>query len=204
MKIAIIGQGVFGSFLWRELNRVAPELIGTPQDTDVDTIILAVPSSAYEEVASKFKDLHLVNVCSTQAKTNWICQKHSSKVTGIHPLFGPRSPHEGRSAIVTLKDCEESARIIELFELIMGDTSIELLGGNGMEHDEMMAKVHIPVVKLQAQIKQIMKEASDIPMYDRYQPTSFKRLVDFSKTFGDMPEGTLSSILDNPFYKETK
>ena len=201
MKIAIVGQGVFGSFLWRELNAVAPELMSTPHDVDVDTFILAVPSSAYEEVAKEHTGMHLVNVCSTQAKTNWICQKHSANVTGIHLLFGPRSPRQHRSSIVTAK-CDESKDIIELFRRIMDEHVIELLGGNGMEHDEMMAKMHIPVVKLQAQIKEIIADAGTLCEYERYMPTSFKRLVEFSNTFGDMPEGTLSSILDNPFYKD--
>ena len=201
MKIAIVGQGVFGSFLWKEINRVAPEMVTMPHEPDVNTVILAVPSSAYDEVARKYSGLHLINVCSTQARTNWLCQKYSEKVTGIHLLFGPRSPRDGRSAIVTTK-CEESSRVIRLFELIIEDSVIELLGGNGMEHDEIMAKVHIPVVKLQAQIKKIVAEADEVCRHEFYMPTSFKKLVEFSKTFGDMPEGTLTSILDNPFYKE--
>ena len=44
-----------------------------------------------------------------------------------------------------------------------------------------------------------MEQAEGIPA--EFQPTSFKRLVEFSKTFSDMPEGTLSSILDNPSIK---
>jgi len=199
MKIAIVGTGAFGSFLWRELHRVASDSIATPYDTGIDTVILAVPSSAYDKVARKYRGMHLINVCSTQAKTNWICQKYSDKVTGIHPLFGPRSPMEGRTAIVTTR-CEESAEFLDVFDLITTGGLKLMLGGNGLEHDKVMSKVHIPVVQLQARIKEIIKGAEGIAK--DHIPTSFHKLREFSETFGDMPEGTLSSILDNPFYKE--
>ena len=195
MKLGIIGSGVFGSFLMREISKVAPEVltfIGEP-----DTIILAVPSTSYEATAKKFKGKHLINVCSVQAKTNWICSKHSSAVTGIHPLFGPRSGSSERTAIITRK-CDYTPAVVELFQKL-NTTSLELLGGDGWEHDEVMAKTHVPVVRLQKQIKDIMEQAEGIPI--EFQPTSFKRLTEFSQTFGDMPEGTLSSILDNPSIK---
>lgn len=192
MKLAIIGNGVFGPFLRREINKVAPECLH--HESEADTIILAVPSNEYEKVAKEFKGKHLINVCSVQSKTNWICSKYSTDVTGIHPLFGPRSEATDRTAIVT-KTCDHSQEIVDLFEKL-GTKITELFGGDGWEHDEVMSKTHIPVVHLQKQIKEIMDLADGIPK--EYQPTSFKRLVDFSKTFGDMPEGTLSSILDNP------
>lgn len=195
MKLGIIGSGVFGSFLMREISKVAPEVLTFIGEAD--TILLAVPSTSYEATAKKFKGKHLINVCSVQAKTNWICSKHSTVVTGIHPLFGPRSGSSERTAIVT-KKCDCTNAVVELFKKL-NTTSLELLGGDGWEHDEVMAKTHVPVVHLQKQIKDIMEKAEGVPT--EFQPTSFKRLVEFSKTFSDMPEGTLSSILDNPSIK---
>ena len=195
MKLGIIGSGVFGPFLLREISKVAPEVLTFIGECD--TVILAVPSTNYEEVAKNFKGKHLINVCSVQAKTNWICSKYSSAVTGIHPLFGPRSGSSERTAIIT-KRCDQTNSIVELFNKL-NTTSLELLGGDGWEHDEVMAKTHVPVVHLQKQIKDIMEQAEGISK--EFQPTSFKRLVEFSKTFSDMPEGTLSSILDNPSIK---
>ena len=195
MKLGIIGSGVFGPFLMREIGKVAPEVLTFIGECD--TVILAVPSINYEEVAKNFKGKHLINICSVQAKTNWVCSKYSSAVTGIHPLFGPRSGQSERTAIIT-KKCDYTPAVVELFKKL-NTTSLELLGGEGWEHDEVMAKTHVPVVHLQKQIKDIMEQAEDIPT--EFQPTSFKRLVEFSKTFSDMPEGTLSSILDNPSIK---
>ena len=195
MKLGIIGNGVFGPFLMREISKVAPEVLTFIGESD--TIILAVPSTEYEAVAQNFKGKHLINVCSVQAKTNWVCSKYSSAVTGIHPLFGPRSGPSERTAIIT-KTCEHTPAVVDLFREL-NTVSLELLGGEGWEHDEVMAKTHVPVVRLQKQIKDIMEQAESIPA--EFQPTSFKRLVEFSKTFSDMPEGTLSSILDNPAIK---
>lgn len=192
MKIAVIGDGVFGTFLRKEIVRVAPNILA--HEEVADTFILAVPSSAYDEVASNWIGNHLVNVCSIQAKTNWLCSKWSKDVTGIHPLFGPRSGMEGRSALVT-RECAKSEEIIQLFQ-DMGASVLRLTEGDGWKHDDIMSKTHIPVVRLQEQIKDIMKTAEGID--EEYMPTSFKRLIEFEKTFGDMPEGTLSSILDNP------
>ena len=192
MKVAVIGDGVFGTFLKEEIIRVWPNKL--VHELEADTLILAVPSSAYDVVAQRFQGKHLVNVCSVQAKTNWVCSTWSKDVTGIHPLFGPRSGLQGRSAIVT-KECSKSEDIIKLFQCMEAKV-LRLTDGEGWHHDDVMSKTHVPVVMLQEKIKVIMEEAEGINI--EYLPTSFKRLIEFSLTFGDMPEGTLSSILDNP------
>ncbi|MCK5555710.1 MAG: prephenate dehydrogenase/arogenate dehydrogenase family protein, partial [Alphaproteobacteria bacterium] len=109
MKINIIGNGVFGTFL----KKCFSELIELSEDADI--VILAVPISAYKDVAKKHAGKHLINVCSVQMKTNEICGGYSKYVTGIHPVFGPNSPKSGRTCIVT-KTCEKSNEIIGLFE----------------------------------------------------------------------------------------
>ena len=192
MKISVIGDGVFGTFLKEEIIRVWPNKM--VHELEADTLILAVPSSAYNSVAQRFQGKHLVNVCSVQAKTNWVCSTWSKNVTGIHPLFGPRSGLEGRSAIVT-RECDKSEEIKQLFQ-DMGVNVLSLTDGDGWRHDEIMSKTHIPVVRLQEQIKIIMEEAEKIN--EAFMPTSFKKLIEFAETFGDMPQGTFSSILDNP------
>lgn len=94
-KLHIIGDGTFGSFL-KEL--LAPHYEFTP---DAQSVLLAVPISAYEEVASKNKGKHLINVCSVQKPTTDICLKYSDLVTSIHPLFGRRTPAHNRNTIAT-------------------------------------------------------------------------------------------------------
>ena len=98
-------------------------------------------------VAEKYAGKHLVNVCSVQRKTNEACLKNSQYVTGIHPMFGAKSPKEGRTCIVT-RTCDKSADIIRLFEKIgaeivthVGDKKID-----GAVHDEMMRRTHVPVL----------------------------------------------------------
>jgi hypothetical protein len=55
----------------------------------------------------------------------------------------------------------------------------------------------LQVVKLSELISKITAEASDVP--DEFLPTSFKRLKALSEQFLDMPEGTKTSILSNPY-----
>lgn len=200
MKIGVVGDGVFGTFLKKEFHKTIPDKFDLDY-TNADVIILAVPSSAYDQVAQTHHDKHLVNVCSTQAKTNYVCSKWSDRVTGIHPLFGPRTTPTARNAIVT-KTCDEpfaleSVFVIEVFEAIMGGNVVTYIPeGDGWHHDEIMASTHVEVVKLQHAIQTIIKNAQHFP--DDVCPNSFIKLRAFADTFGDMPDGTLSSILDNP------
>lgn len=202
MKIGVIGDGVFGTFLKKEFHKAIPDRFDLDY-TNADILILAVPSSAYDQVAQTHHDKHLVNVCSTQAKTNYVCSKWSDRVTGIHPLFGPRTAPSARNAIVT-KTCDEpfaleseSEFVIAAFEAIMGGNAVNhIQEGAGWRHDEIMASTHVEVVKLQQAIQAIIKNAQHIP--DEVCPNSFIKLRAFAETFGDMPDGTLSSILDNP------
>lgn len=193
-KVSVIGDGVFGTFLKKEFSKVAPDQFDLDQ-TNSDILILAVPSSAYDQVAQNHFDKHLVNVCSVQAIPNYICTKWTNRVTGIHPLFGPRTK-TARHAIVT-KKCDESNIVIDLFRLIMDTDPIEMLDSEGLKHDEIMSLTHVEVVKLQSQIMEIMRKTKSIP--DEVCPTSFLKLRAFADTFGDMPPGTLESIYSNPF-----
>lgn len=192
MEIKIVGNGVFGSFLKEELKYVA-----TISDSDdVDVIILAVPISSYAVVAEKYKGKHLVNVCSVQESTNKICGTHSDRVTGIHPLFGPKSPKEGRSCIIT-KTCIESEDIIKLFQAI-SDRMLRHINGIGMSgkiHDEIMRKTHLPVLAFGELASLIVEQVIDIP--DCYLPTSFKKLKELSIQMKDMGPGTVESIRSN-------
>ncbi|MEK7855599.1 MAG: hypothetical protein AAB288_05885, partial [Acidobacteriota bacterium] len=62
---------------------------------------MAVPISAYDSVAAAHRDKHLVNVCSVQKPSTDFILKHTNSVTGIHPLFGLRTPEDKRTTIVT-------------------------------------------------------------------------------------------------------
>ena len=190
MDIHIVGDGVFGTFLRKELSPYVAF------NESADIVILAVPASAYEEIAAQFSGKHLINVCSVQMDTTVKCCMHSNRVTSIHPMFGPRSPVEGRTAILTWA-CNESQSIIELFSNIC--KIVKELNGESIDpplHDRIMAVTHLQVVLLSDKITEMVKQVDWIP--DELLPTSFKRLKALSEQFLDMPAGTKESILANP------
>jgi len=194
MKISIIGDGVFGTFLKKEFSEKVPSFIRNHAEADV--VILAIPSNAFQEVALANKDKHIVNVCSVQSSTNETCLSITPNVTGIHPLFGPNTM-DARNAIVTLKTSDVSDFVIDCFQKIMQNGTITEMPDGGKEHDEVMAKTHVQVVKLQKIITQIIEETAELN--DEVCPNSFLKLREFAKTFSDMPKGTLESIMGNPF-----
>lgn len=190
MKISIIGDGVFGRFLHSELSPYA-EIAA-----DADIVIIAVPVSAYETVAAAHAGKHLVNVCSVQEKPNRDCLKHSDRVTGIHPMFGPQSPMTNRTCIVT-QTCSGSRAVFDLFEKIgaeivthKGEREID-----GALHDDMMRKTHLPVLMFGELAALIVEQAADVP--DNCLPTSFKRLKALAEQMKDMSPGTVESIRSN-------
>jgi prephenate dehydrogenase len=190
MDITIIGDGVFGSFLKREL---APHARITD---DADIVIMAVPVSAVADVAAKHQGKHLVNVCSVQAKPTAAALAQSGRVTAIHPMFGPNSPVSGRTCIVT-HQCAESVAVIGLFAKICGEIVSEHDGRpfTGAMHDEMMRKTHLPVLMFGELAALIVEQARDVP--DNCLPTSFKRLKALAEQMKDMSPGTVESIRSN-------
>lgn len=190
MKITIIGDGVFGRFLREELSPHADIV------EDAETVIIAVPVSAYDAVAAVHKGKHLVNVCSVQGAPNRDCLKYSDKVTGIHPMFGPQSPMTNRTCIVT-QQCADSTAVFDLFQKIgaeivthKGDVEI-----TGALHDDMMRKTHLPVLMFGELAALIVEQAADVP--DNCLPTSFKRLKALAEQMKDMSPGTVESIRSN-------
>jgi len=192
MELHIVGNGYYGKFL-REI--LAPHANFAE---NAETVILAVPSSAYAEVAAKFRGKHLVNICSVQEKTNRTCLKYSKFVTGFHPLFGPKSSSENRRGILTLEN-EKSREILDLFQKV-GTKIIRQIENkkiDGKLHDQMMAQSHATVIALNRFITEKIKAADWIP--DEILPPSFIALREFSRQYQDMSPGTTSSILDNPY-----
>lgn len=191
MDITIIGDGMFGAFLKRELGAHAHIV------EDADTVILAVPVSAVGEVAARFQGRHLVNVCSVQRKPTAACLDHSARVTSIHPMFGPNSPLAGRTCILT-HQCEDSAAIIDLFARISGEIVTHDGAGRAITpdiHDDMMRKTHLPVLMFGELAALIVEQARDVP--DNCLPTSFKRLKALAEQMKDMSPGTVESIRSN-------
>jgi len=202
MKIRIIGEGSFGGFL--------KEILATHFKIcdDAESIILAVPISAYEELGKKFKDKHLINVCSVQLPSTNILLKYTDKVSSIHPLFGKRTPDNKRNSILTktfaISDDlwfydEREAIFLEQFKKV---SNIITHNSSGVKftpesHDILMAKTHLAAVISAQQAKVFIERAKDIP--DEYIPNSFRLLREFVKTLEDMPEGTMESILANPY-----
>lgn len=205
MQLQIIGDGSFGSFL-KELLAPYFELVD-----NANTVILAVPISAYEEVAKAHAKKHLINVCSVQKPSTDICLKHSDRVTSIHPLFGRRTPADKRNSVLTYKFTADNdtwfsqenteTEFLAKFEKA-SNFIIQADPNTGKKftpesHDIMMAKTHVAAVMAAKQMAVYIERAKDIP--DALVPNSFRLMRDFVKTLEDMPPGTVESIMANPY-----
>ena len=204
MKIKIIGDGSFGTFL----NELLTPLFDI--DADANSVILAVPISAYDSIAAENRDKHLINVCSVQKPSTDILLKHTLAVTSIHPLFGRQTPTDKRNSIVTRtfskdKDAQEPFaenesefldRFSQISKLAVVDPSGDTFTPDS--HDRLMAKTHVAAVLAAKQMKVFIDRANDIP--DEYIPNSFRLMREFVKTLDDMPAGTIESIMANPYY----
>jgi len=203
MKLNIVGDGSFGRFL-KEL--LAPLF---EMDAEADTAVLAVPISAYGDVASLYRNHHLVNVCSVQEPSMDAVLKYTSSVTGLHPLFGARTPADKRRAIVTRMISSRSdadQRYVDLerefIERFARVSTIHLNDPDGRpftpaSHDVLMAKTHAAAVLAANQLKPYVEAAKDVP--DEFIPNSFRLMREFVKTLEDTPAGTIESIMANPY-----
>jgi prephenate dehydrogenase len=193
MKIEIIGGGIFGKFL-KELLTPHAEI-----HRGADDVILAVPLQAYEQVASQNAGKHLVNVCSVQRDSNAICLRHTENVTGIHPLFGPRSLESNKVSVLTQR-CSRTELITELFQKVGVEICTTLPDGriiDGELHDRMMAATHFAGMHIAENLKDIVDAAAWVP--DKFVPPSFQRIRDFVVQCQDFSPETASSIKANPF-----
>ena len=212
MKLTIIGKnGNFGSFL-NELLSPHFEICD-----EAPSVILATPISSYNELGAKYKDKHLINVCSVQKPSTDILLKHTDRVTSIHPLFGRRTPADKRNSILT-HSCnanndiwfsEESIEnnfiisFIKVSNVIYFDNSQPLTLDEKYprftpeSHDILMSKTHVAAVMAAKQLQIYIDRAKNIP--DELIPNSFRLMREFVKTLDDMPPGTTESILANPY-----
>ncbi|NOT48588.1 MAG: prephenate dehydrogenase/arogenate dehydrogenase family protein [Acidobacteria bacterium] len=203
MKINIIGDGSFGTFL-KELLPPVFEI-----DAEAETVILAVPISAYDSLAAEHSNKHLINVCSVQKPSTDFLLKHTPNVTAIHPLFGKRTPDDRRNTIVTRelgliekdsKFAEDEREFLTGFSMISAMTRTDHKGEffTPDSHDKLMAKTHVAAVLAAKQMKVFVERAEDIP--DEFLPNSFRLMRDFVRTLDDMPQGTIESIMANPYF----
>ncbi len=200
MKISIIGNGSFGTFL-RELLPPVFEI-----GPDAETVILAVPISAYDSVAAANQGSHLINVCSVQKPSMEMALRHTPNVTGLHPLFGQRTPADRRNAILTHRLAENSQFAELEKEFLEGFGRVAKIvtnDHNGVtftpdSHDRLMAKTHVAAVLAAKQMKVFVERADDVP--DEFLPNSFRLMRDFVRTLDDMPQGTIESIMANPYF----
>lgn len=204
MELEIIGDGAFGSFL-KEI--LSPFFNIVP---NAESIILAVPLSAYDEVAFKHNHKHIINVCSVQKPSTDICLRHSDRVTSIHPLFGRRTPVDKRNSILTYKFSMDNdtwfsqssieSDFLNTFEKVSNITQLDVENNknfNPESHDRLMAKTHLAAVMAAKQLKVFTDRVKDVP--DFLIPNSFRLMRDFVKTLDDMPKGTIESIMANPY-----
>lgn len=204
MQISIIGDGAFGSFL-REL--LSPHF---EVNDSAETLILAVPISAYETLAAENADKYLINVCSVQLPSTEHILKHTQSVTCIHPLFGARTPADKRNSVVTrtiMDSAGDSAKFADAEkEFLEGFAKVSALMYEDHKgsrftpdtHDRLMARTHAAAVLAAKQMKVFVDRAEDIP--DELLPNSFRLMRDFVKTLDDMPQGTIESIMANPYF----
>lgn len=200
MKLAIIGKGSFGTFL--------EEILAPHFDIadDAESVVLAVPISAYETVAADNKDKHLVNVCSVQQPSTEHLLRYTEAITCIHPLFGSRTPVDGRNAIVTRKMDGSSKFAANEKEFLDGFAKVSSMMYEDHKgepftpdsHDRLMARTHVAAVLAAKQMKVFVDRADDIP--DELIPNSFRLMRDFVRTLDDMPQGTIESIMSNPYF----
>lgn len=202
MKINIVGDGSFGTFLKVLL---APHF---EINENAESVILAVPISAYETVASERKDKHLINVCSVQKPSTDHILKYTDRVTSIHPLFGSKTPADKRNSIVTRTIATNGAgRFVDnerdflegfarVSKLIYDDQNGEPFTPDS--HDQLMAKTHVAAVLGAKQLAVFVDRAENIP--DEFIPNSFRLMRDFVKTLEDTPQGTIESIMANPYF----
>jgi len=199
VKLEIIGNGAFGSFL-RELLAPHFEISG-----DANSVILAVPLSAYNEVGVENKDKHLINVCSVQKPSTDILLTHTDNVTSIHPLFGRRTPSDKRNSIMTRSACVTDNDTWSVgheaeLEFLKGFSNVSVIHKNKFTpetHDLLMFKTHYKAMLAAKMIKPFLEGSQDIS--DELIPNSFRLLRDFVKTLDDMPRGTIESIMANPY-----
>ena len=206
IKVHVVGDGVFGTFLRGELK---PHV--TFDSANPELVFMAVPYSAYEAVAKKYKGRHLVNICSIQSLSSLACHKYTKEFTSIHPMYGPRSPKEGRTAVVTYGDTEKAGLVVGLFcqmgvevhgkwMIKVGNTYACSAGAyiSPEEHDRIMARTHLPVVMFGEMAREMVDRVKNVP--DWMLPTSFKKLKALVDQMRDMPKGTLDSIKANPYW----
>lgn len=200
MKLTIIGKGSFGTFLEEIL---APHF---EIADDAPSVILAVPISAYETIASDNRDKHLINVCSVQQPSTEHLLRYTDSITCIHPLFGSRTPVESRNAIVTRRMAEGAKFAAEEQAFLDGFAKVSSLMYKDHKgepftpdsHDRLMARTHVAAVLAAKQMKVFVDRADDIP--DELIPNSFRLMRDFVRTLDDMPQGTIESIMANPYF----
>jgi prephenate dehydrogenase len=188
MNIHIEGQGVFGKFLAELLPQY-----GFTIDIEAPAVILAIPFSGYQEAAPRFQNRYLINVCSVQLPSNDIICRSTTHFTGLHPLFGPRTPEDKRSSILTHTcKCSLEEEFLPLWEKI---SKIIKMGPS--LHDYSMLHTHVVALKVAEFAKPLIKDAEGIA--DDLIPHSFRLLRQFVQTLEDMPEGTVNSIKANPY-----
>lgn len=207
MKINIQGNGAFGSFL----KELFAAYFAISDDSEV--VILAVPISAYDELGAKFKNKHLINVCSVQEPSTNILLKYTDRITSIHPLFGRRTPADKRNSILTysslkdndtwqsggleldfLNDFKKISKVITHFPAKYGRDIL----ATPQEHDKLMVKTHVAALMAAKQLQVYIERAENIP--DELIPHSFRLMREFVKTLDDMPPGTTESILANTYF----
>lgn len=191
IPIQIVGDGVFGKFL----RVLLAERFYINEDF-AEIAVLAVSAKDYAAAAKEHGFKHLINVCSVQSLTLLDCFRATNNVTGIHPLFGPRTPSDKRFAIMTHHSGTQYEKwFLERFVPLLSGTSTM----TPQEHDVLMAKTHGAFVKAAEGLKPYVDAAKYVP--DELIPNSFRKLRELVDQLEDMPAGTLDSIRSNPFLK---
>lgn len=210
MKLTIIGDGAFGTFL-KELLKDKVEFQPFEGGLTAESVILAVPISAYGGLAAQLCDKHLINVCSVQKPSTDILLQHAIRITSIHPLFGGRTPANKRNSILThsyiscddtwLSEDKTESEFLNLWSTVSTIQTDDVTTGQKFtpeSHDALMAKTHLAALMAAKQLKVYTDRVASVP--DELIPQSFRLMREFVKTLDDMPAGTVESIMANPYF----
>jgi prephenate dehydrogenase len=209
MRLTIIGDGAFGTFL-KDLLKDHFEFQPFEGGLTAESVILAVPISAYKSLAAQLWDKHLINVCSVQKPSTDILLQYTNRVTSIHPLFGKRTPSNKRNSILThsyiscndtwLSEDTLESDFLKIWSIV---STIQINDAIGEKftpdsHDALMAKTHVAALMAAKQLKVFTDRVVNVP--DELIPQSFRLMREFVKTLDDMPPGTIESIMANPYF----
>lgn len=221
MRIGVIGQGGFGTFVVTVLppnsevvaHDCAPERNTTGTTLDevvaVDLLLLAVPLAAYDGLLPRIAPMLrpetlVVDVCSVKLVPTQCIQEllpTHKRILMTHPLFGPRTAADttrGHTLIVTdhIEDDEMTMRALHYCDQELG---LRILHMTAEEHDRTMAQVHALTFFAARGLAGMPASTA------QFMTPSYQKVLDLVAFDGAHSEELFRTIqLGNPFAQEVR